>query len=321
MDVIGFGLANIDLVARVKDDFLHQHHIPKGGERVLDHLGMGRLRAALTQFEAMPGGCVANTLCGLSVMGIDTRFYGKIGHDEFESLYRASFHDYRVAYDVAAAQEESSQCIVFITPDGERSFAYSESASFALNDSDIDWNAVARAQLLYAEVYACDFARSVTLFERLCDQAKHHGIPLYIKIIEGGFARRFADLLQAQSARGAISLIVGNSDNLPRFMNTTAPTQTREALKTWPCPMLMTAANRGGTYFENGHAQDFSTDPIEAPKNSSGAGDQFMAGFIAAQLDKKPLEDCLAFGARTARAILTHHQPRPPLSGKSALRF
>src|SRR5690606_6792222 len=119
-DVIGFGLANIDLVAQVGERFLERYGIGKGLERHLNDLEFGRMRADLPQFDALPGGCAGNTLCGLSLMGIPTRFYGKVGHDEFESLYRTSFHDYMVAYDVQAAETESSQCLVLITPDGQR---------------------------------------------------------------------------------------------------------------------------------------------------------------------------------------------------------
>ncbi len=321
MDVIGFGLANIDLVARVTDAFLAQHGVPKGGDLPTDSLSFGRMRASLPQFEATPGGCVANTLCGLSVMGIDTHFYGKIGHDEFESLYRTSFREYRVGYEVAAAETESSQCAVLITPDGERSFTQVEGTSFLLQESDVDWETVARAQLLYAENYVCSFGGNSDLFERLCATAKRHAIPLYIKIVDQKHATRDRDLLRHHAQDGAIRLIAGNQDNLPSLIGAFAPTQISEGFKAWPCSVLMTAAIKGGTYFEDGFAYEFGSEPVSAPKNSSGAGDQFMAGFIAGRLDNRPLEDCLALGSRTARAILMHNQPRPPLQSRQTIRF
>lgn len=321
MDVIGFGLCNIDLVARVKEDFLAHHGIGKALEISMDDLALGRIRAALETFDALPGGCIANTLCGLSVMGVETRFYGKIGNDEFESLFRASFRDYGVAFDVKPSELDSSQCAVLITPDGERSFAQTKGASFMLAESDIDWDGLAHARILYAEIYACDFNGGPQFFERLCDTAIKHDIPLYIKIVDREYGARFADLLRQYARKKAVRLIVGNHDNLPSITGGYAPTHVHDALSDWPCPVLMTAAGRGGIYFENGTAHPFAVEPLANPKNSSGAGDQFMAGFIAGKLDDRPIEDCLALGARTARAILTHNQPRPPLTVRQSIRF
>lgn len=321
MDVIGFGFANIDLVARVKDEFLARHGIEKGLESPMDDLTLGRIRAELDTFEALPGGCVANTLCGLSLMGIDTRFYGKVGNDEFESLFRASFRDYGVAFDVEHAQADTSQCAVLITPDGERSFTQTKGASFMLEESDVDWDEVSRARILYAEIYACHFNEKSQFFEHLCDTAIKHNIPIYIKVVDREYGSCFADMLRHYAHKQAIKLIVGNHDNLPSITGGYAPTHVRDALLDWPCPILMTAASNGGTYFENGTALDFSVEALPNPKNSSGAGDQFMAGFIAATLDNRPIEECLAFGGRTARAILMHNQPRPPLTVRQSISF
>lgn len=321
MDVIGFGLSNIDLVARVDDAFLIRHGVPKGGDLATDPLSFGRMRAELESFEAMAGGCAANTLCGLSSMGIATRFYGKIGHDEFESLYRASFRDYGVAYDVEATDKESSQCAVLITPDGQRSFMQVEGTSFLLSESDINWEQISNARLLYAEIYVCHFGHDTRLFERICHAALKNSIPFYIKIVDIEYGERYADLLHHYARNKSIRLIVGNHDNLPSITGGYAPTHVRDALTDWPCPVLMTAAGKGGTYFENGTVHDFTVEQMDNPKNSSGAGDQFMAGFIAAKLDNRPIEDCLALGGRTARAILMHNQPRPPLTVKQSIRF
>lgn len=321
MDVIGIGLANIDLVARVDEAFLRDHDIPKGREVAMNDLSFGRMRAAIENFEALPGGCAANTLCGLSALGIQTRFFGKIGADAFESLYRTAFHDYMVEYDVAPAATESSQCIVLITPDGERSFAYGQGASWQLNSNDIDWSVIEDSQLVYAEIYTCAFGSNTDLFEQLCDAVRKNNIPLYIKIVDRVYGERYKDLIREQAKKGAVHLVIGNQDNLPILTGGFTPTLVRESLKEWPCPVLMTAAARGGTYFENGQARDFTVEAVSVPKNSSGAGDQFMAGFIAGRLDHKSVDECIALGARLAREILMHPQPRPPLATRQSIRF
>lgn len=85
MDVCGIGLSNIDLVAYVDEKFLAAHKVIKGRAHKMDDLSFARLRSDLEQFDAIPGGCSANVLCGLAAMGVATQFFGKIGSDLFRS--------------------------------------------------------------------------------------------------------------------------------------------------------------------------------------------------------------------------------------------
>ena len=84
MDVVGIGLANIDLIAHVDDQFLARYHLAKGQPTKIADLDFGRLRAELPAFDAVAGGCAANTMCGLANAGFATRFYGKTGSDPFD---------------------------------------------------------------------------------------------------------------------------------------------------------------------------------------------------------------------------------------------
>ena len=70
MDVIGIGLANIDLISHVAESFLAQHKLTKHQAIRLNDLDFARLRAALTAYDIQPGGCAANTMCGLGAADV-----------------------------------------------------------------------------------------------------------------------------------------------------------------------------------------------------------------------------------------------------------
>jgi sugar/nucleoside kinase (ribokinase family) len=319
MDVVGIGLANIDLVSHVGDNFLKSHRIVKGKAQKLDELSFARLRADLNQFDAIPGGCAANTLCGMAAVGIPTVFYGKIGGDSFESLYRASFTEYSVRFGVAAAPQESSQCAVLVTPDGERSFAFTDGASWDLGPGDIDEEIVKNAAMIYCEIYMLDFAEG--LAKKVIDCAEKHKIPMVMKMNDQDFAVRHAQKIRALADAGILSLLVGNNFNMPSLTKTFGTDETVEAFRTWPCDVLITAGPGGAYYIAGGEAVHYSVQVVQKPKNTTGAGDQFLAGFLTGRLDGKPVRDCIDHAASCARTILMHDTPRPPLVNRHSIRF
>lgn len=321
MDVIGIGLSNIDLVAHVKDDFLKAHNLVKGGAKKLDDLAFARLRADLPSYDAIPGGCAANTVCGLAALGVPTAFYGKIGEDSFESLYRASFAEYKVAYHVAAGSQESSQCAVLVTPDGQRTFAYTHGASWDLAVKDFDRAELESAALICTEIYIFEFGTDSEVARLVFETAQEKKVPFVMKVMDTDFGRRYAQKIRALAESGILTILVGNHENLPSVTGTNGLEETLAALRGWPCPILLTA-NKGGAHFiADGHVLHHPIDPVENPKNTTGAGDQFLAGFLAGWLDHKKPEDCMAFAAQYARQILMHDTARPPLANRHSIKF
>lgn len=320
MDVIGIGLANIDLVAHVSDSFLSQHKIGKGSATKIDVLDFARIRGSLN-FNAIPGGCAANTICGLAASGVSTRFFGKIGEDEFESLYRSSFRDYTVAYDVPPSTQESSQCAVLITPDGERSFAYTHAASWDLQEADLDPQQLSNARLIYAEVYLFEFGPDRKTARAVFEAAATHNIPMAMKVMDRDFGKRYAQHIKALSDAGTLTLLIGNHEHLPSVAGTADLQEAISTFKTWKCDVLLTA-NKNGCYFiSKGEVTHYPIEPVTNPKNTAGAGDQFTAGFLTGWLKDQPVSECVKLGANAARVILGHDTARPPLVSSHSISF
>jgi sugar/nucleoside kinase (ribokinase family) len=321
MEAIGIGLANIDLVAHVKDEFLTKHKVIKGGAKKFDDLAFARLRAELPQYDAIPGGCAANTICGMAAYGVNGRFYGKIGEDSFESLYRASFADYTVAYDVAAGAEESSQCAVLVTPDGERSFAYTHGASWDLGAGDLSLEALAQADMMVSEIYMFEFGRHSEVAKAVFEIAQQSKTPLVMKVMDQEFGRRYAQKIRALAGAGILNLLVGNHENLPSLTGGGTLQHTLDELKALPCDVLLTANVGGAYYISGGEVKHYGVEPMANPRNTTGAGDQFLAGFLMGRMDGKAPHECVDFAARCARTILMHDTARPPLVNRHSIRF
>lgn len=313
MDVIGIGLANIDLVAHVGDAFLFKYNLIKGQATKVGDLDFGRLRAELENFDAVAGGCAANTLCGLANAGFETRFYGKTGNDPFDSVFRAGFRPYNVAFDVPSAARESSQCAVLITPDGERTFAYCSGASWDLAAEDIAPADLALSALVYAEIYAMAFGpKGKSLWPHMINQLRASFVPLAIKVMDREYAALYRSALFALAEEGILTLIIGNTDNLPALAGKTEIDDTINEFKKWSCMVLMTRGSKGADFINGADHIHHTPTLIENAFNTSGAGDQFAAGFLEGFLTGLEIHDCLKLAERRAVEILMYDSPRPP---------
>lgn len=266
MSVIGIGLANMDLVAHVKDEFLAQHRLQKGMAQKMDDLAFARLRADLKHFDAIGGGCAANTICGLAAQGVDTRFFGKVGEDSFESLYRSSFKEYSVAFDVQPGSQETSQCAVLVTPDGERTFAYTHGASWDLGADDLDIIALENAAMICTEIYLFEFGKNSGAARIVFDVAERKKIPLVMKAMDPDFGIRYAQKVRTLADAGVLNLLVGNHENLPSVAGTRTLDDTIAALKDWKCDVLLTANKDGAYYISGGKATHYPVQPVKNPK-------------------------------------------------------
>jgi sugar/nucleoside kinase (ribokinase family) len=321
MDVIGIGLANIDLVAHISDAFLTSHKVTKGRAHKMDDLSFARLRSDLEQFDAIPGGCSANVVCGLATMGVSTQFLGKIGDDSFEGLWRSSFHDFGVAYDVTADTKESSQCAVLVTPDGERSFAYMDGASWNLSSKDIDVKSLASARMVVSEIYMFGFGQDAEVARCVFESVQTNKTPHIMKIMDQDFGHQYAQKIHALVDAGIITTLIGNHFNMPYLFGTQDIPSTIEALKTLKCESVLTHNRDGAYHIQGGEVFHQPVTPVEKPKNTTGAGDQFMAGFIMGKMDGKSIPECMEFASNCARVILMHDTARPPLVNRHSIRF
>lgn len=153
------------------------------------------------------------------------------------------------------------------------------------------------------------------------DAAKKHRIPIALKVMDGDFAQQHKERLCQLAEDKTLSLLIGNHENLPALMGAPSLQGTFDALKDLPCDTLLTANKEGAYFISGGEAQHYPIEPVPNPKNTTGAGDQFLAGFLLGQLDGKPVAECMAFGASCAKTILMHDTARPPLASKHSIRF
>lgn len=310
MHIVGIGLANIDLVSHVGDDFLSKYDLIKGQAKKLLVEEFAALRSELKDIHVEAGGCVGNTLCGLDKTDIKATFFGKIGNDEYAKIYRKSFQDHDVLFPVRSGDIDSSQCAVLVTPDGERTFAYMHGASWTLAPNDLYFESITQADLVYTEVYAMAFGMKTGLWPALVNHLRSKGVKMAMKIVDQEYVDLYRTTIFALAEEGILSLIVGNKDNVCALARRDTIEESLALLRQWKCALLMTDGRNGAYYNSDGHIYQHRVEMIVNPINTSGAGDQFMAGFLEKWLFGKPIDQCMASAEAKAKSVLMCDAPR-----------
>ena len=73
----------------------------------------------------------------------------------------------------------------------------------------------------------------------------------------------------------------------------------------------VTRSEKGAVILSKGEKIEISAQPVENVIDTTGAGDQFAAGFLYGFTSGKSLEECGKLGAIAAAEVISHIGPRP----------
>ena len=98
MKILGIGNAIVDVLCKVSDEFLLEHSLTKSTMKLIDEGEFKKLLTSLKIEETISGGSVANSIVGLSQLGNQVGFIGKISNDELGQKYENGLKKEKVKY-------------------------------------------------------------------------------------------------------------------------------------------------------------------------------------------------------------------------------
>ena len=280
--VVGIGNAIIDILAYVSDDFLAKNKIKKGVMNLINYERSRELYRQISATKKVAGGSAANTMVGLSQLGLKTSYFGKVYNDEFGKLFTDDLNLNDVEYNLYKKSDSSNlstgHCIVLVTPDGERTMNTYLGVTEFLSKDDLNLNILQNCAWLYLEGYRYDGIDSQKAFELAVDYSKRGG---------GKVALSLSDPFCVERHRKKFINIINNGVDLvfcneKELISLTEQTDLYSALQSssnFPCKVICTVAERGVYIKHNGSWINISTNNVEI-KDTTGAGDLFATGFL-----------------------------------------
>ena len=167
LDLYGIGNAIVDTDVEVDDGFLADADAAKGQMTLVDSAKMSNLMDKLRQFpmNRASGGSAANTIFAAQAFGLSTAYTCRLADDEngrhFDQEMRTAGIQISALSEPAQNGRRSGQCLVMVTPDGQRTMCTDLGVSSELEPSQVDAGLLKTAQVLYIEGYLASSEHSV----------------------------------------------------------------------------------------------------------------------------------------------------------------
>jgi sugar/nucleoside kinase (ribokinase family) len=312
LDVLAIGNAIVDIIAATDDAFLDREGLEKGSMRLIDAAEATRLYDHMGPAREVSGGSAGNTAAGVAALGGSAGFIGQVAEDQLGEIYRHDIRGVGVEFETPAIDigVATARSMVLVTPDGQRTMNTFLGAAQHLPAEAIDPKQIEDAAILYLEGYlwdpevprramtqAIEIARAAgrkvafTLSDSFCVDRHRDG---FLKLIEG----RFVDILFA------------NEDEIVALTGASGLDGALELSAKVPV-LVVTRSEKGALAIAGDERADVPAEPVDKVIDTTGAGDLFAAGFLAAHARGEDLERSLRTGAIAAAEVISHYGARP----------
>jgi sugar/nucleoside kinase (ribokinase family) len=252
-----------------------------------------------------PGGSGANQAVWLGAMDVDVRFAARVGAADrlnLEAYFRAFGVDPLLFSD---PERPSGALVTIVDPSGERSFLTDRGANLALSATDLTPSLLERVRLLVISGY-CYFAETPRQAAiGLSAAALEHGVPVAVDPASVGFLDEVGAANFLEWSKGAATLFANEAEALALSGTGELDGQMRRLGEVYPRVIIKRGAEGAAVGGRSGVTLSRPA-PQVAAVDTTGAGDAFAAGFIAAELRGQPIEECLGAGIEAgSRAVQT----------------
>ena len=311
-DVIAIGNAIVDVMSPASDELIEELELNRGGMTLVDAARAKELYDAMGPAREISGGSAANTLAGLSALGAQCAFIGQVADDQLGEVFAHDIRAVGIDFDVAprAGDPPTARCLIFVTPDAQRTMNTFLGASQFLPPSALDAEAVAAAKVLYLEGYLWDPEEPRAAMRRAIEAAREAGREVAFTLSEVFVIDRHGDDFRALIEDGLIDILFANHLELFALTGTDTIEDGIAALAGKVPTLVVTRSADGAVAVRRGERTEVPAEPIDHVVDTTGAGDLFAAGFLFGHVNGEPLERCLRRGAIAAAEIISHFGAR-----------
>jgi sugar/nucleoside kinase (ribokinase family) len=271
----------------------------------------------MSSLHEVAGGSAANTMAGLASLGGNGLFLGKVSDDRLGKVFGDSMAATGIKFHNGSSKASASTAssMIAVTPDGQRSMNTFLGACREMVPDDVDEEEVASARILYIEGYLWDEESAKQASRKAIAAVKGAGGRIALTLSDpfcvGRFRDEFLHLLDKD-----VSILFANEEEAKALFRVEDFDGVLSGAKKWGGIAALTRSAKGCVIVEEGMVHEVAAAPVSRVIDTTGAGDQFAAGFLYGVTRGKGLTDCGRLGALAAAEVISHYGARPETSLK-----
>lgn len=311
-DVAAIGNAIVDVIAPAEDAFLAANDLTKGAMMLVDEARAEALYARMSAGRETSGGSAGNTVAGVASLGGRAAYIGKVADDQ---LGRVFAHDTRaigVHFDTRPliGGPATGRSLINVTSDGERTMCTFLGASNQLRAADVEAAVIEGAAIVYLEGYLFDPSEARRAFAKAAGLARASGRMIAITLSDAFVVERHRQAL-LEFIETEVDLVFANEAEITSLFETNDFDAAVAAIRRISRLAAVTRSEQGSVVVTPAETHRVGVFPVEKVVDTTGAGDQYAAGFMFGLARGRPLAECGALGALAAAEVISHYGPRP----------
>jgi len=292
--VLGMGNALVDVMTRLEnDELLDSFGLPKGSMQLVDKAFSNNLMSQTDHLKQQlsSGGSAANTIHGLSNLGVSAGFIGKTGTDELGRFFRSDLEANNINPLLFTSKNDSGRAIALVSPDSERTFATYLGASIELSDNDLTASIFEGFKYFHIEGY---LVQNHELLSKAVKLAKENYMLVSIDMASYNVVEENRDFLNSV-INDYIDIVFANEDEARAFTGCEPEQALNEIAE--QCEIAVVKLGSAGSLIKN-KKRIYRIDALNANSiDTTGAGDLYASGFLYGLVNEMPLNKCGELGS------------------------
>ena len=318
-DILGIGNAIVDVVAPVTDAFITHHDLRKGGMALVDTAAADALYAAMPPGAESSGGSAANTCAVAAMLGARVAYLGQVADDQ---LGRVFVHDITAVgvhfpTPMLMGGAPTARCLILVTPDGQRTMNTYLGACVTLGPDAVDAALVADAAVTYLEGYLYDPPAAQLAFRAAAAAAHAAGRQVALSLSDAFCVDRHREAFRALVS-DHVDILFANETEITSLYETNTWEQAASRARQDVALAVLTRGADGSTILRGNERVEIAAEPARVV-DTTGAGDAYAAGFLAALTAGKPLAQCGRLASLAAADVIAQYGARPRSDLRGAL--
>ena len=316
-DVAAIGNAIVDVIAPTTDQWIVENGLAKGSMQLVDQQQSQALYSRMQAGVEASGGSAANTIAGLASFGGKGAFMGKVADDQLGQVFAHDMRAIGARFENAPLNGGPATAVsmINVTPDGQRTMCTFLGASVQFTDADVEDAIVEAAKIVYLEGYLFDAEAARRAFAKAAALAHGSGRMIALTLSDSFVVERHRAALLG-FIEGQVDLLFANESELLALFDTDSFDQAAEALRQRVRLAAVTRGEKGSIILSEGERLTVTAEPVEKVVDTTGAGDQYAAGFMFGLSRGRPLQQCGKLASLAAAEVISHYGPRPQVSLK-----
>ncbi len=302
MKILGIGNAIVDVICKVEDDFISKNNLKKGLMKLIfDETEFNKLLNNLRIEKTISGGSVANSIVGLSQLGNNVGFIGKISDDEFGKKYEEGLENENVNFFYSKKKETlpTGTCLILVTPDSERTMCTFLGTAGKINENDIDINTIQKSEIIFLEGYLWDEGDPRKAFDKAIKNAKSTAMSLSDQFCVDRHKTHFLELV-----KNKLDIIFANESEITSLINAKKFDEVISFGREIKKHLVITRGEKGAISIHNGNVSMIDVKKNLKIVDLTGAGDLFAAGYLHGYINQFTQKECLEKGTDMSSKII-----------------